>query len=142
MALGFALVIIGVLARYVFNLPIQWSNELIGYVFTWVGFLAIAANYGERSLVNHIQIALLRDRLPPHTRRWWDVGVHVTSLAFLVLVGLEGVKYVQLGRYLSASSMPIEMSWFYLIVPISGGLAALNLLARVLKLIIEDRGTA
>ena len=51
-----------VIARYIFNSPSTWSEELVGYLFGWSTLFGATIVSGERG---HMNIPILVDRMNP-----------------------------------------------------------------------------
>ena len=62
----FAIYLAGVVARYVFNAPIAWADELAMIVFMWCMFLTDAFVSRDK---DHVAFDILWERLPPGGRR-------------------------------------------------------------------------
>ena len=71
----FAIYLIGITARYVFNAPISWSDELAMIVFVWCMFLTDAFVSRDQ---DHVAFDVLWERLGPNGRR--VVGLLQTGL--------------------------------------------------------------
>jgi TRAP-type C4-dicarboxylate transport system permease small subunit len=71
----FAIYLAGVVARYVFNAPIAWADELAMIVFMWCMFLTDAFVSRDK---DHVAFDILWERLPPGGRR--VVGLLQTGL--------------------------------------------------------------
>ena len=65
-----------VIARYIFNSPSTWSEELVGYLFGWSTLFGATIVSGERG---HMNIPILVDRMNPGMRKafhiLWDPGI-------------------------------------------------------------------
>ena len=59
----------GVVARYVFNRPLVWSDELASALFLWLAMLGavVALRRGE-----HMRLTVIASRSPPRLRAWLD----------------------------------------------------------------------
>ena len=55
-----------VIARYIFNSPSTWSEELVGYLFGWSTLFGATIVSGERG---HMNIPILVDRMNPPLRK-------------------------------------------------------------------------
>lgn len=97
-----------VIARYAFNRPHAWSEELIIYLFTWVSFLgaALALRSGR-----HVSISCVVDRLSPRGRAAWDCVGNLIVLLFLVFLFVQGVRFVSMSHTLSSIVLQIPLSW-------------------------------
>ncbi len=71
----FAIYLVGITARYVFNTPIAWSDELAMIVFLWCMFLTDAFVSRDK---DHVAFDILWERLPPSGRR--VIGLLQTGL--------------------------------------------------------------
>lgn len=73
----------GVVARYVFNQPLEWSDELAQALALWLAMLGavIALRRGE-----HMRLTVLSDALPLRVRSWVQALASCTALAYLVLL--------------------------------------------------------
>ena len=62
----FMIYLVGIAARYLFNAPIAWSDELAMVVFLWGMFLTDAFVSRDK---DHVAFDILWERLPPGGRR-------------------------------------------------------------------------
>ena len=69
LAAGFALLLLQVLSRYVFNIPLIWTSELASISFTWLVFWGAIGACGENSLV---RMGLIYDQLDYRLKSWVD----------------------------------------------------------------------
>src|ERR1700728_771274 len=72
----------GVVARYVFNAPLVWSDELASILFVWLAMFgaALALERGE-----HMAMTALVSRLPARWQTWCRT---VAAMLVCVFVGL------------------------------------------------------
>jgi TRAP-type C4-dicarboxylate transport system permease small subunit len=82
----------GVVARYVFNDPLNWSDELAAALFLWLGMLGAVAALRRRE---HMRLAAFLRKRSPGTRRWFDTAALVAMLIFLGAMVLPAAEYVQ-----------------------------------------------
>lgn len=96
-----------VIARYAFNHPFFWSDEVTVYVFTWVAFLgsALALRDGR-----HIGISFLVERLPPVARGVVGSCADAIVLAFLGLFLVQSAKFSWMNRTVASISLQIPLS--------------------------------
>lgn len=109
----------GVLARYVFNYSLAWSDELAGLGFVWLTLLGAVAASRRRS---HMVIGFLPKRFGPRGQR--VIGLYVTAAILLFLGFMIGEGIVLTAATMDDKSavmrMPIGLS--YLSLPVAGGL--------------------
>ncbi|HCJ95118.1 MAG TPA: C4-dicarboxylate ABC transporter permease [Sphaerochaeta sp.] len=92
-----AVVLLGVLFRYVFRMPLSWSEELSRYLMIWAATLAI--NIGVRDN-EHVGLTVLLDAAKSKT-----VRIILGSIIFVVILGFLSVMI-----YYSIL-MTIEAKW-------------------------------
>lgn len=123
------LMILSVISRYVFQLPIVNAVEMIRLAFVWACFLGAAA--GVRRFT-HVRVTFLVDWLPYRIR---PAGVLVVFAGFLVFAGMMVWYGVILTRGMSVTFFPtlaISQAWLYAALPVSGALIGLHALAGIL----------
>ena len=125
-----------VIARYIFNSPSTWSEELVGYLFGWSTLFGATIVSGERG---HMNIPILVDRMNPPLRKafhiLWEVVAFVFSAAILVFGGIQ-VSNLAMGQ--QTSSLGVAVGVFYWAMPICG---VVILLYSVLNIIGIVQGT-
>ena len=125
-----------VIARYIFNSPSTWSEELVGYLFGWSTLFGATIVSGERG---HMNIPILVDRMNPPLRKafhiLWEVVAFVFSAAILVFGGIQ-VSNLAMGQ--QTSSLGVAVGVFYWAMPICG---VVILLYSVLNIIGIAQGT-
>lgn len=111
-----------ILFRYVFNVPLGWSEEMARFAFVWVSFFGASALMRMRE---HINVTIFLDRLPA---RLQTVGVFLANLVAVLCVYFFIVGGIALTanewRQL-APATEIPMGWVYLAIPVSSGLMAI-----------------
>lgn len=109
----------GVLARYVFNYSLAWSDELAGLLFVWLTLLGSVAALRRKS---HMAMGFFPRFFTPRGQR--TVGLYVTAaiLLFLVFMVGEGLTLTRatLGDKSAVLRLPIGL--YYLSLPVAGAL--------------------
>ena len=107
-----------VIARYIFNSPSTWSEELVGYLFGWSTLFGATIVSGERG---HMNIPILVDRMNPGMRKafhiLWEVVAFLFSATILVFGGFQ-VSKLAMGQ--QTSSLGVAVGVFYWVMPICG----------------------
>ena len=107
-----------VIARYIFNSPSTWSEELVGYLFGWSTLFGATIVSGERG---HMNIPILVDRMNPGMRKafhiLWEVVAFLFSATILVFGGFQ-VSKLAMGQ--QTSSLGVAGGVFYWVMPICG----------------------
>lgn len=81
----------GVVARYVFNRPLHWSDELASFLFLWLGMLGavMALSRGE-----HLRLSAFLRNLTPRARGMVDTFSALAVLVFIVEIIRPAYSYV------------------------------------------------
>lgn len=96
-------------ARYLFDAPTIWSQDLSIYLFLWFAFLGLGPT--ERA-GHHIRIDLLYVKLPAAPRRTLEVATYLCVTAFALVAAWYGaeaaMQSLRFGRRaLSLFSVPL-----------------------------------
>ncbi|SEO17231.1 TRAP-type C4-dicarboxylate transport system, small permease component [Salinihabitans flavidus] len=75
-----------VIQRYVFNRPIQWSDEVIGYLLVAMVMLGTAEAFRRG---DHISIDLVSTRLSPPIARIQRLFSNLSVIAFALILGVS-----------------------------------------------------
>ncbi len=119
-----------VIARYFFDFPFMWAEEMGIYLFIWIVYLGSAIAYKRRA---HLLVDFMVNYLPSTPRRYLELGLHLLVMAFLFcFVFLPGVQYARLNLEVSAFSVSqVRMGWVYASVP-AGALAMIINMVRII----------
>lgn len=122
-------VMVNVIARYVFNLSLAWVNEIGEFVFLWLTFLG-----GARAiqLGAHLAITELLDAAGPGLRRaltWLAEAMAVAVLLVLLVWGWMLAEQM-MGQTLSVTYIPMGLA--YAAMPAGSVLGLLFIAQRLL----------
>lgn len=124
------LVVYEVVARYVFNAPTLWTQDVCIYLLLWAAFLGLAP--AERA-GEHIRIDLAINRLKPLARRRLEFATCLIVAAFAGLAAWKGLEVAlqsyKFGRR-SVSLFSVPMWIPQAALPVGAGLLALEALRR------------
>jgi tripartite ATP-independent transporter DctM subunit len=128
-----AILLGGVVARYVFHNPLVWSDELASILFLWLSMLGAvcALRRGE-----HMRMTGLVTRVGPRPRAFLETLAVAAPLAFLVLVLPHAWHYAEEEGFIVTAALEISNSWRAAALPAGIGLmivAAGLRLARLLR---------
>jgi len=128
-----AVLLAGVVARYVFHHPLVWSDEVASILFLWLAMLgsAVAFQRGE-----HMRMTAVVGKLAPSTRAFLDVLATAAALAFLLLMLPHAWEYAVEEAMISTPALDIPNSWR--VAAMAAGFGAMALLA-VLRLAAVGR---
>ncbi|MDR1933371.1 MAG: TRAP transporter small permease [Spirochaetales bacterium] len=117
------IVLISVGARYIFEMPFEWSEEFARYGFIWICFLGFAL--AERS-GDHFRITYFADRLPPKIRLLVEIFLNFLMFVVLYKFFMESMNYYNQGKSGISTIMLIPLNYIYVALPVGIVLMALN----------------
>lgn len=118
MAVLTLLVIWQVFTRYILNSPSTWSEELAAYMFAWVTVFGAAYVFGKRE---HMNIPVIVERFSLTNQNNLQILAEALNLIFaLTIMVYGGFEITKLTMGQMSSSLPLQMGYFYMCIPISG----------------------
>lgn len=116
------LVFANVVARYIFNSPLAFSDEIASYLFILMSFMGTAIAARRRA---HLGLSIVTDKLSPTARRYVMTAMYAISAFFCLLILIFGIQMVmsqyQLGQETATMQWP---EWIYgLFVPVGAAFA-------------------
>jgi len=121
MVLMFLATFANVVARYLFNSPIQWAEEFSRYAFIWVVFLGAVVCTKHKK---HIGIDSVVKVLPSHIQPWVNLTADLLTLALMAIIIWYGLILTRSATQITAT-LQIPQYVIYIVVPSSGVLGAL-----------------
>ncbi len=82
----------GVISRYVFGLPLVWSEEVVSISFIWLTMLGAAIALQRQE---HLRLNLFVDMLPPRARQLAGAVAQVLVVALLLTLMRPAIEYAQ-----------------------------------------------
>jgi TRAP-type C4-dicarboxylate transport system permease small subunit len=125
-------VFLQVLIRFVFKYPLPWTEEIARIAFVYCIFVGATIAVRENS---HLSVDFLLVILPKRVAR---AAVFLGMLlvgVFLISVTWQGVVLVLATGVQMSPVMQVPFKYLYLILPVSGALMLLYLVANMLALI-------
>lgn len=86
------LVFFNVLSRFIFNLDVAWSSELVTFCLVWGSFLGGAAAVQRGA---HMRVGEVIEALPRRARLMLEALVLLATLALLIFVAWYGLAICQ-----------------------------------------------
>ncbi len=100
-----------VVARYVFNAPLTWSEELARYTFIWLSFLGAWLAWSKRE---HLGIDLLAEASPPRVAWILRRIVEIVVLVFAISAMVFGRRILEVSINQPSAVLRVPMAWVYL----------------------------
>lgn len=127
---GFSLmaivIAVQVLARYIWNSPTVWSEELAISLFVWSTMLAIPLGLRRGE---HLTLDVVSRYLPARAIRWMALAIALLTSAVFVILGwltlglLPAANRQLLAGIAGGLGIEAKVSWVYLAVPVGAVLA-------------------
>lgn len=132
---GAVILLIEVLARYVFKISLSWPEELARYTLVWLTFVGASVGAAKnRMIVTQVFTAVL----PKPARHWVRV---VTTFLGIVALGITiwamQPMFGPAGMTVSPAT-GIQLRWVFLALPV-GGLAIMVFLTRNLVSLLRGQ---
>ena len=110
-----AVVFSQVIARYVLQAPLSWSEELARFLLMWLSMLSAAYAFRKKS---HFALQIVVERLPLRVRSAVAVFINAVVAAFFILIFYQGVKFVigVSGHIAPALQIPMEIPFASVVV--------------------------
>jgi len=126
-----------IIFRYVFNVPLDWSEEVARFSFVWVSFFGASALMRVRE---HINVTVFLDRFPPRMRASAVLLANLCGLVcvYFFLVGGIALTYHEWRQLAPATEIP--MGWVYLVIPLTSVLMAIWLIIQTIESVLQLAG--
>lgn len=125
-----ALLIVNVIARYGFNSPLFFAEELAVYILVWMAFLAVSVAIHHDQ---HVRLTMLVGILPTRLQRLCYWLTELLCLAVLATLLWYAIGWIRSPS--AAFDIAITLDWpkwhFYLIVPLFCATGIFHILARL-----------
>ena len=128
-------VFLQVVARYVFNSPPAWSEELARYCQVWMVLLTSSICIRKGS---HLAVDYLTFHLSPVWKKRIGIFSNGLIVIYLAAVLYFGFVLLLVGRFQFSPAMEIKMFYMYLVFPIGYSLMLLEALMVTVKLIRSE----
>src|SRR6201985_858026 len=120
----------GVVARYVVQQPLIWSDELASILFLWLAMLGSVVAF-RRS--EHMRMTAVVASTAPATRAWLEVVATCAALAFLLLIVAPSYQYAYEESFITTPALQISNSWRAAALPVGICLMVVFAVLRLLR---------
>ena len=116
-------VLLGVTFRYVLDSALSWYDEFAGYILVWLTMFGTVVALAKGK---HISFETLVEKLPSSWQRATEIFSTLCVLGFSLVMLVSGWVLVRSMWGGTSISLPsLQMSWVYIVLPISGALLVL-----------------
>ena len=127
-----AVVFYQVVARYVFNDPPSWTEELARYCQVWIILLTSSICIRKGS---HLSVDYFGHRIGAAAKRKLNIVMSALIVLYILVVIIFGWRMMVVGQYQLSPALQVKMSFVYVIFPLSGFLMLLEALIKTAALI-------
>ena len=132
-------VAVQIFMRYIFNMPLVWSEEFARYIFVWISF--IGASYGVRQ-GSHIAMEYFFNKFGPRMRKRIAVSTNILSIAAFAYLIPTAINFTRQQHSIASSAMDMPMSWLFAAVPIGCALICFRLIVSTVHIAKSSPGEA
>lgn len=137
MAAIVVIMVVQVVARYVFGSSLIWAEELCRYILIWMTFLLLGLAYQKGEFVS---LDMLPAVLPEQSRRVLRIVVAVPVLVFLAMMAATGWIYASrfdsqtipaldfIWGSITGGPLNLSIRWVYVSVAVGSALLGLHIL--------------
>jgi tripartite ATP-independent transporter DctM subunit len=118
----------GVVARYVFNAPLVWSDELASILFLWLAMLGAVIAFRRDE---HMRMTACVGMLAPPARAALDTFATCAALAFLLLIAQPACNFAVKQAAITTPALEIKDAWRAAALPVGTILMALFAVLRL-----------
>jgi len=126
-----------VIARFILNMPLSWTEEISRHIMIWMAFIATSVAYRHGA---HLSIDLLATSLKPKARLVLRIFFLLIIIGFLIFMVRYGIELTQKTFNQSSSSLGYRMSYVYLSVPSSGIIMIIFSIEKIINLLKRKEG--
>jgi tripartite ATP-independent transporter DctM subunit len=120
----------GVVARYVLNHPLVWSDELASILFLWLAMLGAVIAFRRDE---HMRMTAAVGSLSPAARASFDLFATSAALAFLLLIAWPAYQYAQEETFITTPALSLNNAWRAAALPSGIALMAVFALLRLVR---------
>ncbi len=118
----------GVVARYVFDKPLVWSDELASILFLWLAMLGAVIAFRRDE---HMRMTACVGMLAPPARAMLDMFATAAALAFLLLIAWPACNFAVEQAAITTPALEIRDAWRAAALPVGIVLMAVFALLRL-----------
>jgi C4-dicarboxylate transporter DctQ subunit len=127
-------IFVQVIARYVLQVALPWTEEFARFAFIWLIFLANALAERQKE---HFRVSYFVEQAPRKVRYlFWVVG-EVIIFTFFIWLFIDSLQFVQMGKRMISPVLQLRLDWVYWALPVAIVLGLLNRARNALVVVRE-----
>ncbi|GLB60310.1 TRAP transporter small permease [Cytobacillus sp. NCCP-133] len=101
--------ILQVIARFIFDKPLVWSDELARFILIWMVFIGAAVvSFDDK----HMAVELLQEKMSPKVKLITSLVMRAMILVFLSITAYSSIELVKVSHYLESGALEIPFSYW------------------------------
>src|SRR5271163_1247588 len=120
----------GVVARYIVQQPLIWSDELASILFLWLAMLGSVVAFRR---AEHMRMTAVVASATPAIRAYLDVVATCAALAFLLMIVGPSYQYAYEESFITTPALQISNSWRAAALPFGVCLMTMFALLRLVR---------
>ena len=121
-----------VIARYIFEAPLSWSEELARFILIWLSMLSAAYAFKTKS---HFALTILVKKMPEKHQNITSFCIHIVVAIFFLIICYYSVIFVHSVNGHIAPALQISMQIPYSSIIVASGLISIFSLLSAVKTI-------
>lgn len=122
------LMLTNAVARYIFDFPIIWSDEVNNFLFIWIGFLSCAYIMGEDK---HMRVTAIVERLPQRVQA--VIRIIMDVIMIVVFLYYLPPFFKLMGKVTYSGLLRLPLKYIYAILPLSFSLMAIHIVNNIVN---------
>ena len=123
-----AVVLLGVVSRYIVRSPLGWTEELARYLMIWMALLSVALCIWRHE---HVGVTMFVKKLPRLPAKILIFASNGLIVYFLWVLTTYGFTMAEGGKAQLSTALHTSMYWWLLSVPVSAALCFVMLLCKM-----------
>jgi C4-dicarboxylate transporter DctQ subunit len=116
-------IFVQVIARYVLEIALPWTEEFARFAFLWLIFLANALAERQKE---HFRVSYFVEQAPRRLRyAFWVVG-EVLIFTFYLWLLADSLRFVEMGKRMISTVLQLRLDWVYWGLPVAIVFGLLN----------------
>ena len=117
-----------VIARFVFNSSIRWSNEISRYLLCYITFVGAFVLVREKKFIT---VDVLETKISSQARPYYEVVMELLMISYAIVLVIYGNELALKNAHQRSSTLHIPKDILYMVIPISGGFMIINSLRNI-----------
>lgn len=125
------LVFFQVINRFIFHIPVPWTEEFSRYIFVWLSLLGTAKAFYKKG---HIAMDIIDNVVKGKGKKYLNILVYILCLIFFMVMVIYGSRWVFSCKGTICQSVKLDLVYIYIVLPVS----FLVMILYVLEFLIDE----